>query len=175
MIPTLILPRIIEYYWHPQFMRFLIFSGIAALTNLSAGYLFYEIFGLKHEWTYGLSITVAFLAGMVVSFWLNRKFTFDSSGRSAYHEMVTFVVVSLGGLLLTMALAYLFRASIIPALVSPDTITLLKNDGLTVEMMSHFSAVGLVTFYSFFCHKVFSFGKGIRNHLPGHSSDVKCR
>lgn len=158
---------IIPFFLTPQFPRFLLFSGIAALTNLGVGYLLYDVAGLSQHWHYGLSVTVAFLAGMGVSFILNRHFTFAPSGRPVRHELRTFFIVSLGGLILTVALTYLLRGSVVPVLVALPLVASRVPPALTIEMMSHFGAVGCVTFYSFACHKIFSFGRGIRYHLPG--------
>jgi len=153
-----------RFFWTPQFPRFVVFSGIAALTNLGVGYLLYQSAGLNQHWLYGLSVSVAFLAGMAVSFILNRSFTFDPSGRPVQHEMRTFFIVSLGGLLLTVALTYLLRSAVFAALVSLTSLADLMPAALTPDLIGHFAAVGCVGFYSFACHKLFSFGKRIPVH-----------
>ena len=81
---------IFRFFWTPQVPRFVVFSGIAALTNLGAGYSLYEVAGLNRHWQYGLSVSIAFLAGMAVSFMLNRRFTSEPSGRPMQHEMRAF-------------------------------------------------------------------------------------
>ncbi len=166
--------EIVKFYFNPQLPRFLLLSGLAAAANLVLGYLLYEGLGLKHGWQYGFSVAVAFLAGMAVSFTLNRRFTFEPSRRSASAEMGTFFIVSMGGLLLTVALAYLFRIGILPRLLALQGVSVYVPAGLSVEMLSHVLAVGLVTVYSFSCHKLFSFGKGFRYYFfqwrRGHST-----
>ena len=64
-----------------QLVRFALFSGTAAAVNLATGYLLYEILGYSSGFLYGLSVAVAFLAGMVVSYLLNRRYTFALAGR----------------------------------------------------------------------------------------------
>ena len=80
--------------------------------------------------------------------------------------MRTFVVVSLGGLLLTVAIATSLRATLTPwliALLAPETLLArLAGDG---EATSHFLAIGLVAFYSFTSHRLFTFDKGISYYL----------
>ena len=152
---------ILRFFWNPQFPRFVVFSGIAAMTNLGVGYSLYEAAGFNRHWQYGLSVSIAFLAGMAVSFILNRTFTFEPSGRPVQHEMRTFFIVSLGGLVLTVALTYLFRAAVIAALVSLPWLAARMPAALTPDVIGHFTAVGCVGLYSFACHKLFSFGKRI--------------
>jgi putative flippase GtrA len=161
---------IFRFFWTPQFPRFVVFSGIAALTNLGVGYLLYQSAGLNQRWQYGLSVSVAFLAGMAVSFILNRSFTFDPSGRPVQHEMRTFFIVSLGGLVLTVALTYLFRAAVIAALVVLPSLAARTPAAVTPDVIGHFTAVGCVGFYSFACHKLFSFGKRVHVHSPSGSA-----
>lgn len=156
---------IVKFYFNPQLPRFLLFSGMAAATNVGIGYLLYDGLGLKHGWHYGFSVAVAFMMGMVVSFALNRRFTFESSSRSARTELAAFFVVSMGGLLLTVALAYLVRTAVLPGLLAVPAIAAQIPAGLSVDMLSHVLAVGLVTIYSFSCHKLFSFGKGFRYYV----------
>ncbi len=157
--------KVIEFYLNHQFPRFLVFSGVAALTNMGVGYLLYEMVGLKRAWKYGLSVALAFLAGMAVSFILNRRFTFPASGRPVQRDVVTFAIVSLGGLSLTVALAYVFRVTLVPILLSTPFVAGHMPRALSCEMLSHYSAIFSVTLYSFAFHKLFSFGKGIRYYL----------
>ena len=159
-----------RFFWTPQFPRFVVFSGIAALTNLGVGYLLYQSAGLNQHWLYGLSVSVAFLAGMAVSFILNRSFTFDPSGRPVQHEMRTFFIVSLGGLALTVALTYLFRAAVFAALIALPWLAARMPAAPTPDVIGHFTAVACVGFYSFACHKLLSFGKRSRAHSPGDSA-----
>lgn len=157
--------NIIKFYFNPQLPRFLLFSGLAAAANLAVGYLLYEELGLRHGGQYGFSIAVAFLAGMAVSFTLNRHLTFAPSKRAVSAEIGNFFVVSMGGLLLTVGLAYLFRIGIVPRLLRLQAVAARVPAGLSVEMSSHVLAVGLVTLYSFSCHKLFSFGKGFAYYV----------
>ena len=79
-----------------------------------------------------------------------------------HEELRTFFVVSLGGLLLTVNLAYVFLNSLLPWLLS---LTGLAAAHLNAEFISHVAAVGIVALYSFTAHKLFSFGKGFRHFL----------
>jgi len=150
----------------PQFVRYIACSGLAAVTNFVVGNALYNLAGWDGLWSYKLSVMLGFSAGMAVSYLLNRAVTFDRSGRRMHQEIRTFTVVSLGGLLLTVVVAASLRAYVTPQLLS-----LLPSDaGLArlardPEATSHFLAIGLVTFYSFTLHRLFTFDRGISHHL----------
>ena len=147
-----------------QVPRFLIFSGLSTVVALVTGYLLYQVLGFGQAWRYGVSVGVSALVGMVVSFVLNRRYTFARSGRPLGDEMRTFLIVALGGLALTVGLSTLFRDWLLPwltGLLVPEA----WRDALNLELIAHVGAVGLVAFYSFLGHKYLSFGLGIRGGL----------
>ncbi|MDP6705671.1 MAG: GtrA family protein [Alphaproteobacteria bacterium] len=149
-----------------QFLKFLLFSGLAAAANFLVGLFFYNVLGWDAAWSYKLAVMLGFVAGMVVSFALNRAFTFARSGRRLHQEMHTFVIVSLGGLLLTVVLAASLRAWTTPWLIAAlPPGTLLARLAGDAEATSHFLAIGLVAFYSFTSHRLFTFDKGISYYL----------
>lgn len=150
----------------PQFLRYVVCSGLAAGANFAVGNLLYNLAGWDGLWSYKLSVMLGFGAGMAVSYLLNRAFTFDRSGRRMHQEVRTFVAVSLGGLVLTVLLAAGLRAYVTPGLVgwlpADGALGWLAGD---LEASSHFLAIGLVTFYSFTLHRLCTFDRGIRHHL----------
>lgn len=129
-----------------MFYRFLLCSGFAASINLLTGYLMYAWLGFDDGGFYAISVATAFIAGMGVSYSLNRTFTYDPSGRAPEQELRDFLGVSLGGLLLTTLTAQSLRMAL-PLAVA----------GLPSETLAHILAVGLTAFYSFFAHKHISF------------------
>lgn len=147
-----------------QVPRFLIFSGLSTVVALITGYLLYQVLGFGQAWRYSVSVGVSALVGMVVSFVLNRRYTFARSGRPIGDEMRTFLIVALGGLALTVGLSTLFRDWLLPwlaGLLAPEA----WRNALNLELIAHVGAVGLVAFYSFLGHKYLSFGSGIRRGL----------
>ncbi len=150
----------------PQFLRYIFFSGLAALTNFIVGNMLYNLAGWDGTWSYKFAVTLGFGAGMLVSYILNRYFTFARSGRRLHREIRTFVIVSLGGLLLTVLIAASLRAYVTPALLGylPDQ-GLLQTMAADPEATSHFIAIGLVLFYSFTSHRLFTFDRGISHHF----------
>ena len=142
-----------------MFHRFLVFSGFAALVNFLVGNLLYGVMGLSGTPEYQFAVATAFVAGMGVSFVLNRRFTYPASGRPAQSELRDFFIVSVGGLALTTLLSSLFlgplRAAGVGALLPP-------------ESAAHLCAIGLGAFYSFFAHKTVSFRRArVLTFAPG--------
>lgn len=134
-----------------MFYIFLLCSGCAALINVSVGYLLYGIYGLNGTFSYSLSVALAFLSGMTVSFLLNRRFTFPPSGRAQRQELPDFLAVSLVGLLLTTVVAYVLREGADSLIYQMDARYLMP------ETLAHVLAVGITAIYSFFAHKYVSF------------------
>ncbi|MDA7427624.1 GtrA family protein [Primorskyibacter aestuariivivens] len=137
-----------------MFHRFLMCSGLAALVNMVVGYLLYGQLGFDHGPMFALSVAVAFLAGMGVSFSLNRRYTYPSSGRQARSELRDFFGVSLGGVMLTTGIAQALDSWAATAMT--DAAAALPLPVLP-ETLAHGIAVGLTAFYSFFAHKLISF------------------
>lgn len=155
-----------------RFATFLIFSGLAALSNIASGYAFYDVFGFSEGWRYSVSVALAFLIGMAVSFTLNRRYTFERSGRRWHQEAQTFVLVSVIGLLLTVALAYGFRATVVPPALQAWREATGHDLNRHLELLSHVLAVGLVAFYSFAAHRLLTFDKGIRDFASRTREDL---
>lgn len=157
---------LVRSFLTPRFLRYIACSGLAALANFVVGNVLYNVAGWDGAWSYKLAVMHGFVAGMAVSYLLNRLFTFDRSGRRLHQELRTFTVISLGGLVLTVIVAASLRAYVTPSLVallpSAGTLARLASDP---EATSHFLAIGLVTFYSFTFHRLFTFDRGITPHL----------
>ena len=136
-------------------------SSIAALVNLLVGFSLYALLGLSAGSLYALSVAIGYLAGMAVNWSLNRVVTFPNSGRRRLAEIRTFLVVALIGLLLTLALATIFRRTLAPYIAE-----LVARAGSiaapSVETTAQIMAVATVVVYSFLGHKWLTFGLGIR-------------
>ncbi|MBC2837502.1 GtrA family protein [Paragemmobacter straminiformis] len=145
-----------------MFHRFLIFSGLAAAVNLVTGYILYAGLGLVEGWQYALAVAIGFLAGMGVSFVLNRRYTFEPSGRLTRSEAIDFFAVSVGGLAITTTLAENLRGHL-PAI----------DPHLPPEALAHITAVGLTAIYSFFAHKYVSFRRGRRSDATPRTPDER--
>jgi putative flippase GtrA len=145
-----------------QFVKFLIFGGLAALVNLGVGALAYAK-GQDSLLPYWLAVLVASACGLLVNFILNHIWNFRYRLRSTAAQLKTFTVVATIGTVLTVLLAEgglrLAHGLGIDRLALPFSFT------VSARFAAHFCAVGLVTFYSFFAHRYFSFNVGFRARL----------
>ena len=140
---------------------FLLFGGLAALTNLMVGWHLYGR-GLFPALPYWCATALAATSGLFVNFGLNYTFNFKFRGRSALQQFVTFSVVSLVGVAITSALSYGIL-SLLNALAGP--VFHLSSFPVKSVFAAHFTAVGLTVLYSYPAHKLVSFNVGIRAHF----------
>jgi putative flippase GtrA len=131
-----------------QFVVFLLVGGTAALVNFLSGAL------VRSCWTsysaYVASVTLGFVLGTVVSFFLNRRFTFTASDEAAAPQAFRFVVVALGSVVLSIAVASL----VLWAWELAGRVVLTRAQ---VESLGHVSAIGVSTVYNFLAMKFFAF------------------
>jgi putative flippase GtrA len=131
-----------------QIIKFLIFSGAAALANI---FLRIALSDLLHLNFY-LAISVSYFVGMLINFLLNKNFNFPKGPRKYTQEMQTFIVIALIGLFLTNILSGFFLR-----IISGIHIFSSNNS----KTISHILAVGVVSIYSFIGHKYFTYKKGL--------------
>ncbi len=158
-----LLQRAIARQFGRDFLFFLVFGGLAAVTNLAVGALLYSVPAFARLLPYWLAVATGASAGLFVNFFLNYGFNFRFRGRSAVAQFKTFCVVAGVGIILTSLLSTtlvaLFRELGLAGLLAQTPLPVSQG------FLAHFTAVGLVTFYSFFAHKFFTFNVGIRRRL----------
>jgi putative flippase GtrA len=140
---------------------FLIFGGLAALTNLLVGWQLYGT-GLFPHLPYWCATAIAATSGLFVNFGLNYAFNFKYRQRSALQQFSTFCIVALIGVGITSALSNSIL-SILNMYVGP--VFYLSGVEVRSVFAAHFGAVGLTVLYSFPAHKCMSFNVGIRAQL----------
>jgi putative flippase GtrA len=150
---------------------FLLFGGLAALTNLLVGWQLYGK-GLFPALPYWCATGMAATSGLLVNFGLNYAFNFKFRGRSAFQQFSTFCVVALVGVVITSVLSngiLLF----LNALAGP----LIDLGGFAVRstFAAHFAAVGLTVLYSYPAHKLMSFNVGIRAQFQNVCTQISER
>jgi len=131
-----------------QIISFSLLSGLAALMNIVSRII------LSRFLTFQIAVTSAYVLGMILNFFLNKKFTFPDGPRKAAAELRTFSCIALFGLLLTNLLSAGCLA-LYSALISASEQAL--------ETLAHISAVALVGIYSFLGHKYISYRQGLRH------------
>jgi putative flippase GtrA len=92
-----------------RFLRFLIASGVAAGLNFGSRILF------SHFVNYSLAIVFAFIIGLSTGFLLNRALVFSTSSNSLRAQMLWFLTINLGALVLTLAVSLLLARIVLPA------------------------------------------------------------
>lgn len=160
---AVLLQRAIARHFGRDFLYFLAFGGLAAMTNLGVGAFLYSVPPFTRLLPYWLAVAIGTSAGLFVNFFLNYGFNFRFRGRSAVAQFRTFCVVAGVGIILTSLLSTmlvaLFRELGLAGLLAQTRLPVSQG------FLAHFTAVGLVTFYSFFAHKFFTFNVGIRRRL----------
>jgi len=131
-----------------QFVVFLLVGGTAALVNFFSGAL------VRLYWTsyaaYAASVTIGFLLGTVVSFVLNRRFTFRASEGAVGGQAFRFLVAALGSVVVSLAVASVVLWAW--ELTGRAVVTRAQ-----VESLGHISAIGVSTVYNFLAMKFFAF------------------
>jgi putative flippase GtrA len=127
-----------------QFLRFLLVGGIAALANFLSRFAFQAFF------PYTFSVALAFSLGTVISFILNRSYTFAAYDEKAMVQFIKFILIAIVGIALAAAIAWLCMA------IYKISEMALVNER-QMESIAHIIAIFLITFYNFLAMKYFSF------------------
>jgi putative flippase GtrA len=139
---------------------FIIFGGLAALVNLSIGKLLYDVYDVLLP--YAIDVLISTTCGLFVNFICCYLFIFTTHSRSFIQHFITFLCISIFGVLLTaimsFAILYIFE---ILKIINIRIFGIL----FTTKFSAHFCAVGLVAFYSFYSHKYISFQDGLIKSL----------
>jgi len=159
--------RLIGIFWTPQFVRFLVVGGIAATVNFFSRF-FFQMFCPY----YTVNVALAFCAGTVVSFALNRFYSFKAFDDHRVHQFVKFLISTGGAILVASAVAWCCMR-----LYYALGRTLMSES--QARILAHLAAIGLTTIYNFLHMKFFSFKKlgvaekiktwGVARRYPGGS------
>ena len=134
-----------------QFAGFVVAGGIAAIVNFLSRILLNLVFG------YATSIILAYIAGMVTAFLLNRHAVFSPSGKSMGVEAVWFTLVNVLAVTQTLIISLLLANIVFPDL------------GIEAYSREIAHAIGIVVpvITSYFGHRYWTFGK--RAHHTTHA------
>lgn len=140
----MILKKLADSFISKQFLRFLLVGGIAALANFLSRFAFQIIF------PYTMSVALAFSLGTVISFIMNRSYTFAAYDEKAMIQFIKFILIAVVGIALAAAIAWICMA-----IYRISRIDLVNEKQM--ESLGHIIAIFLVTFYNFLAMKYFSF------------------
>jgi putative flippase GtrA len=127
-----------------QFLRFLLVGGIAGLANFLSRFAFQIFF------SYTLSVALAFSFGTVISFILNRSYTFAAYDEKAMIQFIKFILIAIVGIALAAVIAWL-------GMVIYKALKIGLVNEKQMESIAHIIAIFLITFYNFLAMKYFSF------------------
>jgi putative flippase GtrA len=129
-----------------QVGKFIVSGGIAAFFNIATGWVLRRLFG---ETAHVAAVAAGFTVGTVISFVLNRTFTFRATSGDVRKQAIRYLVVAVAGIGLAAVIAagleHLLRSFVGDALSSAD-----------VGDLAHVGAIGLNTIYTFIAIKYFA-------------------
>ncbi len=125
-----------------QFIGFLVVSSIAAGVNFLSRIL------LNYEFSYTLSIILAFVFGVTTAFILNKVIVFKPSEAKTIKRFILFLIVNLFALLITISVSLGLNNYILP---------LIGWDWYRAEI-AHFIGIASPVVISYYLHKRFTFG-----------------
>ena len=147
-------PRVLAWVMKHEFPRFLVSGGIAALANLLSAWCYRRL--LEDTLFYfEISVALGFSVGTVISFVLNRFFTFRATAGKAWAQLLRFLLVAAASIALSTVVAHLlFRGMLLfPAGLAHTRL---------VESIAHVVTVGVMTVFNYFVIKYVAFARAVR-------------
>jgi putative flippase GtrA len=138
------LKRVLSLYLSPQFGRFLLAGGMAAIVNWLSRFVFNLVM------SYGAAIVAAYALGMVVAFVLNKRYVFPYSERPVAAEISFFVLFNLAAFPVVWVIAFVLGERLLPGLL-PRQLAL---------ALGHGCAVAIPALVNFVLHKSITFRGG---------------
>ena len=133
--------RVIALYASPQFGRFVLAGGVAAVLHWLSRFVF-NLF-----MSYALAIVAAYAVGMAVAFVLNKQYVFPYSRRPLVAEMSFFVLFNLAAFPFVWTAAYVLGELVFPHFL-PRQLAL---------ALGHGCGVALPVLVTFVLHKSITF------------------
>ena len=156
MVGTIVKYNTIREGWQglyrTQFLRFLLVGGTAFVVNYGTAYLTRSALS-PVRLASGISIAVGYIIGTIMSFVLNKMFTFKAYDERVGLQAIKFMLVAISSLLLTTLITYSF-------VIGYDLagFTFLQGKS-TLDSTAHFLALTLATIYNFLAMKYYSFNR----------------
>jgi putative flippase GtrA len=125
----------------PQFLRFLVAGGIAAVANFGSRFV------LSMFFSFGVAVFLAYLVGMLVAFLLMRGHVFNASQGPLAQQVTKFIGVNLLAVFQTLAISLLMARWLLPSVG-------IQNH---VEALGHLVGVLVPVITIYFGHKFLTF------------------
>ncbi len=101
-IIELLIERIIKPF--KQFFKFCVVGTIGAIIDIGGLWLLVELGG----WYYLLAAGFSFTAAVINNYFLNKYWTFNDLSSKNFKQFFSFVLVSVGGLVINLGVMYFF-------------------------------------------------------------------
>ena len=129
-----------------QFAIFVVVGGICAALNLGVGMAVRAAVPLGVEWP---SVSAGVLAGTILSFVLNRRFTFEVQDAAAGPQAVRFAVTSIVSLALSAVVAMVLEGLLRAEPIVPPSSAMGAN-------LVHVGTIGILVVFNFYAMKLFA-------------------
>jgi putative flippase GtrA len=136
------LGRLIRFYFSGVFAKFLLAGGLAALINFASR------FALQPAVGFDAAVALAYLAGFLAAFFLNRAFVFPRSGKPLRVEMAWFFLFNLIAFPVVVALSIVLRDDVFGRFM-PRAVG---------EALAHACAIMTPVVFNFAAHRLVTFG-----------------
>ncbi len=134
-----------------EFGRFLVVGAIAALGNLLSAWG-YRRLSNGARFSFEASVVLGFSVGTVVSFLLNKTFTFQAHEGKTWRQALRFVLVSIVSITISTVVAHVVFLGCI-------TLPPLAANKHHAEIMAHMLTIGVMAIFNYFTIKHVAFAK----------------
>jgi putative flippase GtrA len=142
-----------SHFFSRQFVIYLVVGGLSAAANFGSGAAV-RLYSTSAS-VYGASVVTGMIVGTVLSFFLNRRYTFGVSDEPVGPQAVRFGIAASGAALL--ALVFAEGALALWQLAGSPWLTRASAEG-----WAHVAAIGLNTLYGFVAMKFFALKRSAR-------------
>lgn len=154
--------RLVKKIITPELITYLSIAVVGFSVNIGSRVVYSDYVGLSFGW----SVILAYLTGMVVGFTLTKMFAFDArSSNNTHREAVKFTMVSFAALAFTYVMSEIFRWLLNQYFIAnPDMHAILADEISKIgyrfinrELLAHLAGTAMGFFVNFFGHKFFTF------------------
>ena len=136
------LGRLVRFYVSDLFLKFLLAGGLAAGVNFASRFALQPMVGFDG------AVALAYLAGFLTAFFLNRAIVFPRSGKPIRVEMAWFFLFNLIAFPLVVTLSIVLR----------DFVFVRVLPRAPAEAVAHACAILTPVVFNFAAHRLVTFG-----------------
>ncbi len=90
---------------YSDYLKFFRYLGIGIISTLVDWAIFYMLIGSLGVF-YMLALAISYLISTVISFFLNKRYTFRNTYKKVHFQLASFVAVAIAGLAINEAIVY---------------------------------------------------------------------